>query len=151
MHVNAGVNELRKALALEGLTPDNSFTLEAIFRTQTQVAYSAGRWNADQDPAVQEILWGYKYVTVGDDRVRPEHVGLDGATFPKDDAFWNTHFPPCGWGCRCQAIPIYEEAEVVRPPAEIEVDGKMVRPGADPGFRFNPGKVFQDQLQLAEI
>src|SRR5262249_26336677 len=57
--------------------------IETVFRTQTQIAYSAGRWQADQDPAVQEILWGYEYVTVGDDRVRPEHAELEGTVLPK--------------------------------------------------------------------
>lgn len=144
-----GVNLLRKAFALEGLTPDNSYTLEAIFRTQTQMAYSAGQWNADQDPAVQEILWGYRYVTVGDDRVRPEHVGFDGVTLPKDDPFWNINFPPCGWGCRCTAIPLFDKEDKVRPPKSVIVDGKRVKPEADEGFRFNPGKVFRDAMQEA--
>jgi len=145
MHVRDGVKELRKAFKASGLTPQNSFTLEAIFRTQTQMAYSAGRWHANNHPAVQEILWGYEYVTVGDDRVRPEHVGLDGVTLPKEDPQWNVIFPPNGWACRCQAIEIFDEGEeIVRPPAMVEVDGKDVVPGADKGFAFNPGRLFGD-------
>ena len=37
-----------------------------------------------------------------DDRVRPSHRALDGIIVPKDDPFWQNHFPPWEWGCRCR-------------------------------------------------
>ncbi|GAJ02785.1 unnamed protein product, partial [marine sediment metagenome] len=77
MHTREGVKELKTAFANAGITPQNSGTLETLFRTQTQLAYSAGRYEEEQDPDIQEILWGYKYVTVGDDRVRDTHAGLE--------------------------------------------------------------------------
>lgn len=125
-----------------GLSPKNDFQLETIYRTQTQLMYGAGRWQADQDPDIQEILWGYKYVTVGDDRVRPEHDALDGVTLPKDDDFWQEFWPPNGYNCRCQAIPMFEERSAVRPPDETD-DGDPVEP--DDGFDFNIG----EELSLA--
>lgn len=145
------VREARKSLALafekSGLTPRNSYTLENIFRTQTQMAYSAGRYNQNQDPAIDEILWGYKYVTVGDVRVRPEHRGLDGTILPKNHPLWNTIFPPNGYGCRCTVIEIFDEGEASLPPDTFttEVNGRDVTvvPGADKGFNFHPGKVFR--------
>jgi SPP1 gp7 family putative phage head morphogenesis protein len=142
MHVADGVKEVGKAFKASGLTPQNSFTLEAIFRTQTHMAYSAGRWHANQHPAVNEILWGYKYITVGDDRVRLEHEALDGVTLSKNDPQWNVIYPPNGWACRCQAVELFEEEEVVRPAAMVEIEGKTVIPGADAGFKFHPGKLF---------
>lgn len=145
-HVREGLKPLREVFDRNGLTPDNAFTLESLFRTQTAIAYGAGRWNADQDPVVQEILWGYKYVTVGDDRVRPAHVGFDGTTLPKDDPFWRTNFPPNGWCCRCVAISIFEQRELARP-RPTEVDGVVVTPEADDGFQFNPGLVRLDSVR----
>lgn len=142
LHRKDAVKALSKAFKKEGLTPRNSFTLEAIFRTQSHIAYSAGRWHANQDPAIQEILWGHKYVTVGDDRVRPEHEALDGTTLPKNDPQWNLIYPPNGWACRCQVIDVFDEGEEVRPPSVAVVDGREVIPGADQGFRFHPGKLF---------
>lgn len=141
MHVREGSKVLGEAFERLGLTPDNSFTLEALFRTQTAMAYSAGRFIAEQDPAIQEILWGYKYVTVGDDRVRDSHVGFDGVTLLKGSLFWQINFPPNGWACRCASISVFEKRPEVEPPDEIDVDGKMVKPQADEGFRFNPGQV----------
>ncbi len=139
--VRQGTARLATLFEKKGLSPRNSFTLETVFRTQTQMGYSAGQWMQEQDPAIQEILWGYKYVTVGDARVRPSHAELDGVTLPKEDPFWDVNRPPNGWACRCQAIPIYEQQRRKFPPEPMMVEGKLVTPGADPGFRNNPGKV----------
>lgn len=142
----ATVSEAKKVLGIEfqkaGIAVGGDHQLETVFRTQTQLAYSAGRWEADQ--AVDDILWGYKYVTVGDERVRPEHEALEGTTLPKDDPFWDKFFPPNGWNCRCQAISIFEERAKVRPDMTLE-DGTPVQP--DKGFEFNPGKVFGGVLE----
>lgn len=137
-----GVKLLQENFEKLGLTPANSATLESIFRTQMQISYSAGRWQSDQDPDVQEILWGYKYVTVGDTRVRPTHAALEGVTLPKDSTIWNEIFPPNGYNCRCLAIPIFDTRSVVKPKSSAVIGGMTVKPGADKGFAFNPGKVF---------
>jgi len=139
LHVREGVKRLQDEFAAAQITPRNRGTLEAIFRTQTQLAYSAGRAEYEQDPDIDAILWGYKYVTVGDDRVRDSHIGLDGVTLPKDDPWWSTNRPPNGYNCRCQVIPIYRARGVVPAPADAVVDGKRVTQGADPGFAFDPG------------
>ena len=141
LHVKPGIKELREEWAKQGLTLANRFQIEAIFRTQTQLAYAAGSRAYDQEPAIDEILWGYKYVTVGDDRVRDSHVALDGVTLPKEHPFWSDSYPPNGFSCRCQVIKLFRERNVVEPPTDVKVDGKAVRPGADKGFRFDPSKL----------
>jgi len=132
-HVSAGVAALQSAFRDMGIAAIAGNKLEAIYRTQSAIAYGAGRWAADQDPAVQEILWGYEYSTVGDDRVRPEHAALNGIRRPKDDPFWQINWPPNGWNCRCIAIPI----TVDEPEAKAKGDDRGVV--IDPSFRFNPG------------
>lgn len=138
-HLKESKETLQSVFDSLGLAPANSFSIENMFRTQTQLAFGAGKWHAEQDPDVQEILWGYKYVTVGDDRVRESHAALEGTTLPKDDPFWLLFYPPNGWSCRCQAIPIFEQVTVVRPTL-VYPDGSPVTP--DKGFAFNPGIVF---------
>lgn len=115
-----------------GMDPKKFSRFTTLVRTQLQLNYSATRWNEYQSPDIKEIIWGFRYVTVGDDRVREEHLVLDGVTLPKDDPFWNRFFPPNGWNCRCQAIPIFSEEEIKRPPADAT---------PDIGFDFNAGEV----------
>jgi len=144
LHVRDGVAALRGAWNDLGLTEKNSFQLEAVYRTQTQLAYAAGRAEVESKPAVRDYLWGYKYITADDDRVRPSHMAMDGVTLPKDDPFWRTNKPPNGWSCRCQLIPLYDEEEVVEPPIQVTDErGREVRVGADKGFEFDPGKMLK--------
>lgn len=135
--------------ALQGVTGASPAIAETIFRTQHQMAYSAGAWQADQDPAIAEIVWGYQYVTVGDDRVRPRHIALDGTQLPKDDPRWAEIRPPNGYNCRCQIVRIFDtDDHTETPPGSVEIDGEGVKGGADPGFGFNPGVVYQDVLRI---
>ncbi len=50
----------------------------------------------------------WKYLTMGDERVREAHAALHGLILPASDPFWQTHFPPWDWGCRCQVVPVLE-------------------------------------------
>jgi uncharacterized protein with gpF-like domain len=34
-------------------------------------------------------------------RQRVEHLDWDGLILPKDDLWWDSHFPSNGWGCKC--------------------------------------------------
>lgn len=142
LHVRDGVKLLKKDFERFGLSPGNPYAVEAVFRTQTAMAYSAGRFAQEQAPEIQEILWGYKYVTVGDDRVRDAHVGFDGVQLPKDDDFWETSTPPNGWACRCQTITVFDEGKKAQPKT---VEG--VKPEPDKGFDFHPGKVLRQRAK----
>ena len=116
-----------------GLAPTADYRLEAVFRTQSQIAYNAGRWSADQDEAVQEILWGYTYVAVGDARTRETHQKINGIVLPKDDPRWKRFWPPNGWNCRCAVIPVFDEEDLIEPADDIE---------PDEGFSYNSGMLF---------
>ena len=144
MHVREGMARMREALDSAGIfgTSDTpAFLVETLYRTQIQMAYGTAQWQSAQDPAIQEILWGYRYITVKDDRVRLEHAALEGTTAPKDDPIWDEIMPLNGWGCRCSVIELFSEVPAAYPPDEVEMEGRMIRPGADEGFRVNFGKV----------
>lgn len=149
LHVRAGVKKLRAQWSNLGLDERNSFQIEAIFRTQTQLAFAAGNAEIMQEPEVDDILWGYKYVTAGDDRVRDSHIALDGVTLPKDDPWWQTNTPPNGWSCRCQVIPQFDKRKKAQPPDSVKVDGKTIEQGADKGFKFNPGSLLKTGLSAS--
>lgn len=48
----------------------------------------------------------WKYLSMGDDRVRDSHAKLHGLILPWNHAFWSDHYPPWDWGCRCLVIAI---------------------------------------------
>jgi SPP1 gp7 family putative phage head morphogenesis protein len=126
-----------------GLSPTNKGQIETVIRTQTQLAFAAGRWKAERlDPDIDEMLWGYKYVTAGDKRVREEHANLDGVILPKDHKFWQTFMPPNGFNCRCQAIPLYDQQPVKFPP-------KIAEP--DKTFNFNVGATTYGQAPKVPV
>ncbi len=151
-HLAGAQEEVRAALARVGLSGAEPWLVENLTRTQLQIAFSAGRLNALQDPDVDPIVWGYEYVTVGDDRVRPSHQALNGFRAPKDDPRWSVRMPPNGFNCRCSVVEIFtneeSRASLVDVPDVQTIDGVEVRPEPDEGFDFNPVDVYQDMMVL---
>jgi SPP1 gp7 family putative phage head morphogenesis protein len=141
--------KLAVAMQKAGLSA-KPWAVETVFRTNVSIAYNAGRVNANSDPAIQEILWGYEYLTVGDDRVRPTHAAMDGVRAPKDDPFWKENMPPNGYNCRCVVVELFDNNNTPSyPPEQVELpNGKMATVGADAGFGFNPGDVFHDYIKV---
>lgn len=127
----AATRQLRRRFEEMGLSPKSPILAETLVRTHAQVAFAAGQYMLDQDDP-DDVIWGYTYVTVGDNRVRDEHVALDGLTRPKDDPIWERLWPPNGWNCRCQLIPLTEPATITKLP-------KGAKP--DEGFDFSPGRL----------
>lgn len=132
----AGAAVLEKQFNALGLTPNNSFQLECMVRTQSQLGFSAGKWQTFQRPKIRDAIWGYEYMTAGDDRVREEHEELDGMTAPASDRIWTMLWPPNGWACRCQTIPLFDPHPVNVP------DSATIADAITPGFGFNPGARF---------
>jgi len=75
-----------------------------------------------------------KYQTVGDANVRDDHRLLDGTIKPVNDPFWDYHFPPNGWGCRCGTSWVSDDTPDVEPQG---------LPNLPPPFQNNPGKTGQ--------
>lgn len=53
------------------------------------------------DPALDMSEVEFVYVTMADERVRPEHAALHGTVWSGDDR--NAPIPPLGYNCRCKA------------------------------------------------
>ena len=147
-HRRDGMNRLREAFDAAGITVGNPYQVETVFRTYSNMAYSAGAVHADRDPAVDVILASYTYSTVGDDRVRPTHAAMEGVTRPKDDPVWREWTPPCDWGCRCTLLRNWADENPANTPVPntIEVGGQTVAVRPGDGFRFNPADAFEDVL-----
>ncbi|MDM9647740.1 phage minor head protein [Rhizobium sp. S163] len=135
--------------------------LKTIFWSNMNSARAAGQWERAQRSkrALPYIL----YVRTSSADPRAEHLGWVGIILPVDHPFWRTHWPPNGWGCKCQVrqISAREAAALLgREPTEggivyrdslpdfgpdIEHRNRrtgevtMVPPGIDPGWQTNPG------------
>lgn len=105
-----------------GVSVHNKAYIETVVRTHSQIAYNAAHF---MQHAADPDVWGFEYVTVGDDRVRPEHEALDGIIRKKSDLFWSSYWPPNGWNCRCQVIAIYEKTRQTRLPKSISVPSEF--------------------------
>ncbi len=113
-----------------------------IYHTNIRTAYQAGRWETLKHfPYLK-----YKHNTIRNPR--EHHKAWDGLVLPTSDAWWKTHYPPNGWGCRCTAYGISE--------ARLKADGK--RPDAappdvegdpPPEWRYHVGQASTGQ-QLSE-
>jgi SPP1 gp7 family putative phage head morphogenesis protein len=120
---------ITKALALN--TALNKTWLKTEYDTAQAAAQMANKWQDFQK--LKKHLPYLKYVTVGDDRVRPAHRLLDGITKHIDDPFWDEWFPPLGYRCRCSVMQVAggETPDPTHFPTEKQ---------APRAFRINPGK-----------
>lgn len=73
--------------------------LRTIFETNIQTSYQAAHYRQYMSNTTDRPWW--MYVAVMDKRTRPSHSALNGLVFRFDDPFWNSHFPPNGYRCRC--------------------------------------------------
>ena len=110
--------------------------LRTIFNTNMRTAYAKARYESQ----MQSLGKYFRYTAVLDGRTREAHRKLHGKTLPKTDKFWDTNYPPNGWGCRCK-VQVLTEAECVARGIVPLADGSFLPQAAEKDFRYNPGKI----------
>ena len=99
-----------------------------IYKTNLLSSYAAGRWAQMTRPESLSATpyWLYRH----SDSVmhpRPLHVSWDGMVLRAENPWWQTHYPPNGWGCLCKVFGISA--------AEVKARGLTVLDSApDDGF-----------------
>ena len=127
--------------------------LKIIFDTNLRTSYAAGRW--EQVQRTKKTRPYLRYVAVLDNRTRDQHRNWHNTVLPADDPFWNEHYPPNGWRCRC-TVQQLGPRDLKRlgldvsntPPSgapKTYIDKKTgetihVPPGVDPAFSYNVGQ-----------
>lgn len=135
----------------EGSAAGVAWRTKVIYQTNMATSYAAGRYQQLTDPDLLAVLpyWQYKHAD-GVLYPRPLHVSWDGLTLPPENPFWQTHFPPNGWGChcRCIAVPKSDYLKAIaggKGPANAPAAGDTQ--GIDPGFAYTPGASVADELK----
>jgi hypothetical protein len=124
--------------------------LKVIYQTNLRSARSAGKWERIQ--RTKKLLPYLRYSLGPSEKHRPEHVAWEGLELLADDAWWDSHMPPNGWGCKCWVQQLTKaEVDATGGPDEAPADEmqdwtnprtgatEMVPKGITPGFNFNPG------------
>ncbi|MBF6607990.1 MAG: minor capsid protein [Flavobacterium sp.] len=114
--------------------------LQAEYQTARTAAQMAEKWERLQE--TKDLFPNLEYRTVGDDRVRRDHQRLDGIIKPMDDPFWDRHYPPLDWRCRCDvratAADATDDKDVILPPVKFK--GNV---GKDKEIFTNKGTFFR--------
>ena len=127
---------------------------KVIYETNLRTSSMSGQWEEAQ--RVKEARPYGRYVAVQDQRTRPEHKAWHDMIVPLDDPWWDTHWPPNGWGCRCTVITVSDYdlrqsgESVSKPPPDKPYTVNLRGPdgpvpvqtvaGIDPGWAYNCGK-----------
>ena len=78
--------------------------LRVIYDTNMRTARAAGQWGRIQRGKRSHPYLIYE---LGPSREhRDEHVAWQGLILPVDHPFWEAHYPPNGWGCKCRVRAI---------------------------------------------
>lgn len=119
-----------------------------LMRYHVFQAYGSAHWHQLQ--ATGDVFTHWQYLTFGDDKVRASHKALDGLVLPKDHPFWDTHFPPWEYNCRCQVrgvmpeeVAEMEDEDADLPPEEQRVASELVLKRLETEGRLDrgPGKI----------
>jgi len=123
-----------------------------IYETNLRTSYQAGRFTQLQNMD----YWQYHH-SPASENARKQHVAWDGLILPKDDPFWQTNYPPNGWGCKC-TVTGHSRAAVQRKGLKIAKSPKLemqtveigsqgpnprrvtVPKGVGPGWAYAPGR-----------
>lgn len=136
--------------------------LKTIYSTNMKTSRAAGKWDR-----IERTRESHPYLlyTLGPSREhRLEHAGWKDLLLPVDDSFWQTHFPPNGWGCLCSVRQISQrEADKLSKTGGVttiapkmktrrlvnkrtgEVENVPI--GIDPGWNYNMGLSRQAEIK----
>ena len=97
--------------------------LKTIYHVNMRSAYQKGMY----ERAMKSDVHPYFLYRIGPSaNHRDLHRSWDGLVLPKNDPFWDAHFPPKGWGCKCYTRAITEARKKI-----YEQTGLTVPPRAD--------------------
>jgi len=124
--------------------------LKIIFSQNIRTAQAYQAW--ERIERTKKMLPYIEYRLGPSEKHRKQHIDWEGLILPADDPWWDTHFPPNGWGCKCWGRQLTKRAAekkgISKAPSDKMKKWKNPRTGetedvpegVTPGFNFNPGK-----------
>ncbi len=87
-------------------TGGEAWRARVIWHTNMRTAFAAGRYRQMVAPEVVAHMpyWLYDHTTLL--HPREQHKAWDNLVLRFDDPWWETHYPPNGWGCNCRVRPL---------------------------------------------
>ena len=110
----------------------NTQLLRQEYEQAIATAISAKKWHDHQ--STRHLYPNLRYIARQDGATRQSHRSLHNLVFPVGHSFWNTHYPPNGWNCRC-TVEATEDEPTQRGDRAAREAPKVQEP-----FNFNPGK-----------
>lgn len=81
--------------------------LKQIYETNLTTSYRSGQFKQQWESRDTRPYW--MYVCKMLPTSREEHKALNGKVFLATDPFWDTFYPPNGFNCRCDVIPLTDD------------------------------------------
>lgn len=144
-------------------TGGRNWRTRVIYETNLRTSYAAGRYAQLQRLKKVRPYWRYRH-SDSVQHPRPLHLAWNGLVLHADDPWWQTHYPPNGWGCQC-TVEALNERDLQRlgkdgpdtaPPddmQEVMIGQRGPMPttvqtpaGVDPGFGYAPGRSALERL-----
>jgi uncharacterized protein with gpF-like domain len=97
----------------EGSADGTAWRTRIIYTTNLRTSYSAGRYAQMTDPEVLASRPYWRYVHRSREHPRLSHKAWHNTVLPAQDPWFNTHFTPNGFGCKC-IIEAINEREMKR-------------------------------------
>lgn len=137
--------------------------LRIIYDANLRAAMHAGRWQRIERLARRRPY--LRYIAVLDQRTRPDHAAWHGTILPHDHPWWQQHYPPNGWRCRCTVVQL-SERDLARHGWQVSPDppqqtrrwtnprtgrARDVPVGVDPGWDYHVGRADQRARLVREL
>ncbi len=130
----------------EGSAKGEAWRTKVIYRTNMATSMAAGRWAQLVDGKFKYLIYQHS----GAAHPRLDHLSWDKMVLPFDHEFWQTHYPPNGWGCGCKVRGAHTLAGARRvggdpdkplPDNWNNIDPKSGTPvGIGKGWDYAPGR-----------
>jgi SPP1 gp7 family putative phage head morphogenesis protein len=115
-----------------------NWRIKTIYETNMRTAYAQAQYRKQLQGAALRPIWVYQSQLSGKNR-RQEHIALHGKAYRYDDPFWDTYYPPNGWGCQCY-VTTKSEAGAERDGIKAGDSSGETLPEIDETWAYNAGR-----------